>query len=247
MWTYVPVGVLMIVHWIWTAYDLQIKILVPWAAMSRGPAPAEQSWLLNYVAVNPAVAVWTAFKYRHIVVLLATLGLWMTALAGIVTTSLFQLQDNVHTTAADFHLTTSLDRSLLTHFDSAILGAKQYMSSYFGRQVLNLSRPYWTTSDDIVLEAFGASSGSVADRLIAQTQGYSANLHCATAIVSYGGNVSIPANPPLPSMPVGFALFVNVTASGCTVKYPLTDTNHLLVCGGRALNPCSTSPLLIRL
>ncbi|KAF8185297.1 hypothetical protein K438DRAFT_1974009 [Mycena galopus ATCC 62051] len=232
VWTYVPVGVLMVIHWIWTAYDLQIKILVPWAAMLQGPTPAEQSWLLDYLGVNPIVGLWTALRYRHVVVLLTTIGLWMTALAGIVTTSLFELQENVHSTPAEFALTTVLNRSLLTDFEPSILGARQYVSSYLGRQVLNLSRPYWTTSDDIVVEAFGDASGSVTDRLIAQTQGYSAELDCLPAAAVYGGNVSIPANPPTSVFPVGYALFVNVTASGCTVKYPLTDTNHLILCYG---------------
>ncbi|KAJ7133083.1 hypothetical protein C8R44DRAFT_730281 [Mycena epipterygia] len=64
MWAYAPVGILMIVNWIWTAYDLQIKTLVPWAAISRRATLAEQSWLLDYIGVNPIVIVLTAFRYR---------------------------------------------------------------------------------------------------------------------------------------------------------------------------------------
>ncbi|KAJ7820216.1 hypothetical protein B0H14DRAFT_2600081 [Mycena olivaceomarginata] len=239
LWTYVPVGALMIVNWICTAYDLQIKILVPWAAMSRGPGPELAPRL--YRRQPPS---------SHIVVLLTTLGLWMTVLAGIVTTSLFQRQENVQMTAADFNLTMSLNRSLLTDFHPSILVAKQYVSSYLGRQVVNLSRSYWTTSDEIVLEAFENPLGSSAgDRLIAQTQGYSASLDCLSAPDSYGGNVSIRANPPIPALPVGFALFVDVNATGCTVKYPLTDMNHLLVCGngyGTRHLRFTSSPLLTR-
>ncbi|KAJ7181339.1 hypothetical protein C8R43DRAFT_1116720 [Mycena crocata] len=230
MWTYVPVGILMVVQWIWTAYDIQIKILVPWAAMSRGPVPAAEGWLLDYVGANPFVTLWTAFKYRHVVVLFTTVGLWVTALAGIVATSLFQLEDTLHTTAVDFNLATGLYRSLLTDFDPAILDAKQYVSSYLGRQILNLSRPQWSTADDIVLEAFSDTSGWRAERWFAQTRGYSVNLECQPAPASYGGNVSIRANPPTPFLPVGYAIFVDILAAGCQVTYPLTDTNHLLVC-----------------
>ncbi|KAJ7221481.1 hypothetical protein GGX14DRAFT_429821 [Mycena pura] len=185
--------------------------------MSRGPTPAEQSWLLDYVGVNPILAVWTAFRYRHFVVLLTTLGLWSTALAGIVATSLVQIEDSVHTTSADFNLATTLNRSLLTEFDPSILAAKQYVSSYLGRQVLSLSRPYWTTEDNIVVEAFGSSSVSEAERLIAQTNGYSAGLECTPVTASYGGNISIPANPPVPFLPNAYAIFVDVDAGGCQV------------------------------
>ncbi|KAJ7716309.1 hypothetical protein B0H16DRAFT_1890221 [Mycena metata] len=230
MWTYSPVFLLMVVHWIWTAYDLQVKILVPWAEMSRGPTPAARGWLLDYVGMNPIVALQTAVRYRHIVVLITTLGLWTTGLAGIVATSLFQIEDNVRTSSADFNLATSLNRSLVTDFDPTVLVNKQYLSSYLGRQLLNLSRPVWTTSEDIVLEAFEDSSGSApAQTLIAQTQGYSASLACTQATASYGGNITIPANPPTQQFPKGYALFLDVDAAGCHVKYPLTDTNHLLL------------------
>ncbi|KAJ6595192.1 hypothetical protein DFH09DRAFT_1305869 [Mycena vulgaris] len=226
LWTYAPVGLLMVVQWIWTAYDLQVKILVPWAALSRGPTPAEQGWLLDYIGVNALVGMLIAFKYRHVVVLLTTLGLWTMAIAGIVATSLFKIEDIAHTSTANFKLTTSLDRSLLTNFDPAILADKNYLNSYLGRQLLGLSRPHWTTSDDIVLEAFEDSSGSVPDRFLAQTHGYSGSLKCTPAVASYGGNVSIPPNP----IPDAVALFVDVEAAGCKVKYPLADTNHLALC-----------------
>lgn len=231
IWTYAPVFLLMVVRWIWTAYDLQVKMLVPWAEMSRGPTPAARGWLLDYVGMHPIAALQSAVRYRHIVVLITTLGLWTTGLAGIVATSLFQIEDNVRTSSANFNLATSLNRSLVTNFEPAVLINKQYLSSYLGRQLLNLSQPVWTTSEEIVLEAFEDSSGSVAQTLIAQTQGYSASLACTPATASYGGNITIPANPPTPQFPKGYALFLDVDAAGCQVKYPLTDTNHLLLYG----------------
>jgi hypothetical protein len=231
IWTYAPVFLLMVVRWIWTAYDLQVKMLVPWAEMSRGPTPAARGWLLDYVGMHPIAALQSAVRYRHIVVLITTLSLWTTGLAGIVATSLFQIEDNVRTSSANFNLATSLNRSLVTNFEPAVLVNKQYLSSYLGRQLLNLSQPVWTTSEEIVLEAFEDSSGSVAQTLIAQTQGYSASLACTPATASYGGNITIPANPPTPRFPKGYALFLDVDAAGCQVKYPLTDTNHLLLYG----------------
>ncbi|KAJ6543047.1 hypothetical protein B0H19DRAFT_1172654 [Mycena capillaripes] len=233
MWTYAPVALLMIVQWVWKAYDLQVKILVPWAAMSRGPVPARESWLLDYIGGNSLVTLWTACRYGHIVVLLTTLGLWSTALAGIVTTSLFTIQDNVYTTSTTFNLTTTLDRSLLTDFDPAILSDKNYLNSYLGRQLLNLSRSQWTTADGIVIEAFGDSSAVASESMISQTLGYSGRLDCKKATASYGGNQTIQSN--VVGFPDGVAWFVDVNAAGCEVKYRLTDSNEFLLCSG---DPC---------
>ncbi|KAJ6543792.1 hypothetical protein DFH09DRAFT_1390403 [Mycena vulgaris] len=50
-WTYFPVVILMVVEWTW------------------------QGWLLDYAGANYFLSIWTAIKYRHIVVLVAKLGL----------------------------------------------------------------------------------------------------------------------------------------------------------------------------
>ncbi|KAJ6546639.1 hypothetical protein DFH09DRAFT_1367184 [Mycena vulgaris] len=220
-WTYFPVAVLMVVEWIWVAYDLQVKVLVPWASMSRGFTPAKQGWLLDYVGANYFLSVWTAIKYRHIVVLVAKLGLWSTAIAGIVTTSLFQIQDVSHTSPSAFARTTTLDPS---SFAPSVLADTEYLNSFLGRQVLSLSPPRWTTSDNIVMEAFADSSlAPTTETLVAKTRGYSADLNCTAAAVSYAGNITIPGIDP--DIPHAFAFLINVVGAECSTNYALTDTN----------------------
>ncbi|KAJ6626535.1 hypothetical protein B0H10DRAFT_1998722 [Mycena sp. CBHHK59/15] len=222
IWTYLPVALLMVVEWIWVAYDLQVKVLVPWASMSHGPTPAAKGWLLDYIGTNYLVRIWTAIKYRHVVVLLTSVGLWATAIAGIATTSLFQSHDVSYTSPATLVRTTSL-------LDPASVGPsifadKSYISYYLGRQVLSLSRPRWTTSDNIAIEAFAdPSATSVAEMLRATTKGYSADLNCTAATVSYAGNVSIVGLDP--DIPQAWAFLANVDAAGCQATYNLTDTN----------------------
>ncbi|KAJ6606979.1 hypothetical protein B0H10DRAFT_2308671 [Mycena sp. CBHHK59/15] len=221
-WTYFPVAILMVVEWVWVAYDLQVKVLVPWAAMSRGFTPAHKGWLLDYVGANYFLAIWNAVRYRHVVVLLAMLGLWSTAVAGVVTTSLFQIEEVVHTAPATFAQTTVLDSA--STFGPSSLTDQRYLTSYLGRQTLALARPRWTTDDGIVMEAFAdASSAPAGGILLAQTLGYSADLTCTAMPVSYAGNTSIPSFDP--EFPTAYSIAVDIAGAGCTTTYNFTDTN----------------------
>ncbi|KAJ6540342.1 hypothetical protein B0H19DRAFT_1381528 [Mycena capillaripes] len=222
-WTYFPVAVLMLVEWIWVAYDLQVKVLVPWASMSHEFTPARKGWLLDYVGANYFLSIWTAIKYRHFVILLATLGLWSTAVAGIVTTSLFQVQDVSHTSPRALTRTTMMDSS---SFTVDALADKGYLNSYLGRQVLTLSRPRWTTPDDIVMEAVKDSSAASAPEVLTlTTRGYSAELNCTAATISYAGNITVPSTDwESPNATVD-AYLVNVAGAECQVTYTLTDQN----------------------
>ncbi|KAJ6601512.1 hypothetical protein B0H10DRAFT_2230542 [Mycena sp. CBHHK59/15] len=225
-WTYFPVAILMVVEWVWGAYDLQVKVLVPWASMSRGFTPAHKGWLLDYIGANYFLSIWNAIRYRHVVVLLTTLGLWSTAITGVVTTSLFQIEDVAHTAPASFMRTTVLDPASTTAFSPSVLADKAYLSSYLGRQTLSLARPRWTTDDDIALEAFAdPSSSSTNGTFVAKTQGYSADLSCTPASVSYAGNMTVSNTNSAIQGPTGYAFLFNITGAECSETYTLTDTN----------------------
>jgi hypothetical protein len=221
-WTYFPVALLMVVEWIWMAYDLQVKALVPWASMSRGFTSASEGWLLDYVGSNYFICLWTAIKYRHIVVLLVTLGIWCTAIAGIVTTSLFQLQSISHTVPRTLTRTTALDYS---SFGLATLTDTTYLDSFLGRQTLGLSPSRWTTPENVVMEAFADSSSSSGSEILsANTRGYAADLNCTPASIAYAGSI------PIPSTDAEFqesasSFLVNITGSECQATYNITDTN----------------------
>ncbi|KAJ7614948.1 hypothetical protein FB45DRAFT_1064567 [Roridomyces roridus] len=240
MWTYAPVAILMVVQWVWTAYDLQVKILIPWAAMSRERTPASNGWLLHYIGSDVVTGVLTALKLRHTSVLLTTLGLWSVSLASIVTTSLFHIETNVNVASTVLRQTTALDRGLVTQFDPAILADKHYLDVYLGRQSLNLSRSQWTTADDVVLAGFGDLNDSEGvQNLTAHTNGFSGALDCSVAEATYGGNVSIQSN--IVGFPDAFQFFIDVDAAGCQVKYPLISTNNLMLCHG---DPCYVGRVL---
>ncbi|KAJ7063804.1 hypothetical protein C8F01DRAFT_1229445 [Mycena amicta] len=213
---------------LWQAYDLQTKLLLPWAILSRGFSPAENAWLLDYTSANVFQILFMALKFRgrHLVVLLTTLGVWATALAGIVTTSLFQVQDLQHTFATRLARTTALNTSVQA-LDAASLADSGYTVSYLGRQVMGVARNRWVTTDNIVMESFAnqPNSESSSDTLLAETLGYSADLNCTTASVSYAGMTLIPDVIDPVDDEQAQLYMVNVTGSACTHTYNVTDTN----------------------
>jgi hypothetical protein len=164
--------------------------------MPTGFSAAEKSWLLDYIGANYFVALWTAIKNSHIVVLLMTAGLWSTAIVGIVSSSLFQLQDIPYDNTANFNLTRTLNRS---SYDPSILVDDSYLNSYLGRRFLGLALPQWTTPERIVMEGFNQSSpGATSATLIATTRGFAANLSCTSAVVD-GGSVMVDPGKRIPS------------------------------------------------
>ncbi|CAK5268055.1 unnamed protein product [Mycena citricolor] len=222
VWTYLPVAVLMVIEFMWIAYDLQVKILVPWAELSRGFTPAHRGWSLDYLGANMLANLWHAAKYRHATVLLTTLGLWSTAVAGVVTASLFRVQTIAYTAPSTLNRTTALMPP--TVFDPGALADKGYTTSYLGRQVLGLPRPRWSIAGDIALEAV-AGSPSSSGTLGATTRGYSADLVCSPATVVFAGSSIIPSayNNALGSPTTVYS--AAIAGAQCEAVYDLNHVN----------------------
>ncbi|KZT66183.1 hypothetical protein DAEQUDRAFT_813723 [Daedalea quercina L-15889] len=47
--TYIPVAFIIAVGWVWQAYEVEVKKILPWASMSAGPVPASDSVLLGWI------------------------------------------------------------------------------------------------------------------------------------------------------------------------------------------------------
>jgi hypothetical protein len=192
-----------------------MRILAPWAAMSHGFVPAQSGWLLDYIGSNYFVNLWTATKNKHYVILLTSAGLWCTAIAGIVTTSLFNVQPTLHT------FTTNLvhTRMLNSSFTPEMMLDKTYINRYLGQQ-LGLNRPNWTIENNIVLEPFHDPSATfTTETLEATTWGYSADLNCTPVVISEGGTVTTLDGQS--DTPYNVVTRVNVTTAGCQVTHEL--------------------------
>ncbi|KAF7290645.1 hypothetical protein MIND_01304800 [Mycena indigotica] len=80
------------VGYLWRSLDWMLRWFQPYVVMSRGNATAEESVLLDYIALGPTWAMFHALKYNHRVIFwssfLATTTYLYQSLAG----SIFQLQ-----------------------------------------------------------------------------------------------------------------------------------------------------------
>lgn len=207
----------MAIGWIWDAYDLQIRALTPWAALNNTPTPATDAFLLDYIGASYFSGMWCALRHRHLLVLLGYFGFWMAGIAGIVSTSLWIVQENLHTSPTSLIRTSTLNTSA---FNPSFSPTYDYMVSYIGRQAFGTSRPRWSTSDNIVMESISLPSGMSGDivSFAGQTYGYSAALNCTKVTASFFAN-HLPSNypPGFPNEDVQFG--VDFDAEGCSGRY----------------------------
>jgi hypothetical protein len=227
VWTYLPVALLMVVGWVWETYDLWVRVLVPWGVLRASGAGEERAgdgWLLDYRSSNYFTAFYSAFKRRHYVIPLTYLGFWMAAIAGIVSTSLWALQDTLHTATPPAPLVRTSVMDPRVFNSGNFTGDKGYLNAYVGRQVYNLSRPRWITVDDIVMEPFSLPAISFPNvySYTAQTNGYSAELNCTDATAQYTGQIVL-VNDSNPYQTKYLQSTIAIQADGCTVTYNVMD------------------------
>ncbi|KAL6306240.1 hypothetical protein BKA93DRAFT_824396 [Sparassis latifolia] len=133
----------MIVEWVWAAYDLQVRLLTPWAELSRGTAP-EKVWKLDYFGWNYFVGLWYAVKNLHLAVLLCFLGVWLAALAGVASTSLWTIQIQSTTPSTNLMLTSHLNpNSLFWEVNNTQSSDASYITPFLGHIVFDLARSPW--------------------------------------------------------------------------------------------------------
>lgn len=92
LWTYGPTLFLSIVASFWSQVEYRTKQLMPWKAMTKGPVPAEEALLLDYVSPWNVKALFSAIKSKHFGVSLAILGSILIKLAIIFSTGLLSLE-----------------------------------------------------------------------------------------------------------------------------------------------------------
>jgi len=85
--------VLIVIAAFWGQVEYRIKQLMPWQIMSRGPASAENSVLLDYVSPWNVLALFKSLKNRHLLVSLVITASLLLKVAIIASTGLFMLQE----------------------------------------------------------------------------------------------------------------------------------------------------------
>ncbi|KAB5532694.1 hypothetical protein GE09DRAFT_1251557 [Coniochaeta sp. 2T2.1] len=90
-WTYLPILALTLLAGMWTRVDHQAKAAAPWIRMSKGPAPAEKTLLLDYVNMPLPVSIVKAVLNRDLVVACTSMVSLHLGLLVVVSTALLTL------------------------------------------------------------------------------------------------------------------------------------------------------------
>ncbi|KAK0732063.1 hypothetical protein B0H67DRAFT_479285 [Lasiosphaeris hirsuta] len=88
LWRFAPVALLTLITALWNRVEYQAKFTAPWLRLSKGPAPAEKTLLLDYVAMTQPWSVLQAVKNKDFVVAFATIVSMMLKVSVLLSTAL---------------------------------------------------------------------------------------------------------------------------------------------------------------
>ncbi|KAL1641060.1 hypothetical protein SLS58_006332 [Diplodia intermedia] len=92
LWTYGPTAVLTIVSAFWGQVEHRTKQMMPWAILRKGPSPAADTLLIDYIEPARPVSLYKSLKNAHWPVSTAIAGTLLLQLLTVTSTGLFQLQ-----------------------------------------------------------------------------------------------------------------------------------------------------------
>lgn len=146
--------VFVIIAALWGQVEYRIRQLAPWRAMAKGPAPAADSLLLDYVSPFSIVCFFTSMKKSQYAVALVILSSFMIKLATIFSTGLFILEDVlIEDQDASLHIINRFDGS---RYNDSLVDARPILT-VIGMQKYNLRYPDGTTNG-YALQGFNISS-----------------------------------------------------------------------------------------
>ncbi|OIW32017.1 hypothetical protein CONLIGDRAFT_612305 [Coniochaeta ligniaria NRRL 30616] len=206
-WTYLPILALTVLAGMWTRVDYQAKAAAPWVRMSRGPAPAEKTLLLDYVDMWLPVSIVRAVLNRDVVVACTAMVSLHLGLIVVVSTALLTLSlVDVPNQNSKITLDTAFlnDPAGLTRADSypflAMVGLLQGNISY--PDGVSSQYAYQQFSADV---PFGTEIHATVD-------GFSASLDCEAAQLSLAG---------AQYYKTGIQLNTTVSIQGCSIDMPV--------------------------
>lgn len=184
--TYLPVALVILIGWLWQILDLEVKKLVPWVVLSKAPATAEDSLLLDYVGANQFTVLRQAFSRHHHRVVLTVIGLWVANAATVAATSLWFIAVTSRSESVTLVRTSVFNGSL---YDQNILDLG-FANSYLGHERFNLSLPPWMDRH-FVLAPFNSTVLQPDVLLSGVTDGYYADLDCEIGAMTAAGSTPV--------------------------------------------------------
>jgi hypothetical protein len=183
--TYTPVALIIFVGWVWQILDLEVKKLVPWLALSKGPTALEDSLLLDYIGANPFSTIINGVRRKHYRVVVSTLGRWVTAGTVVAATSLWVIAPVQLVESIPLVYTEAFNGSAFDNFTDG-----SFLFPYLGHQLYDIPIPSWTF-DQYVFDPFVAEDTPGNAILSGTTRGSKADLDCQQASVQLSGSFSV--------------------------------------------------------
>ncbi|EPS34478.1 hypothetical protein PDE_09442 [Penicillium oxalicum 114-2] len=179
LWTYGPTAILTLLATFWARVEFQSKQNAPWQSMLEAPQPADKSILLDYVSEMQPVALWKAFKNRHVLVFSGTSCTLLLQLMIVFSTGLFSLEkvqvDKQHVPMQTLSTFASI------HSQLATVGSQPY-DIINGIAFNNLTYPLGTNGD-LAFQQFSASNLPPNAIITVPIDGIMADLKCEKAIL----------------------------------------------------------------
>ncbi|OJD29178.1 uncharacterized protein BKCO1_890009 [Diplodia corticola] len=91
-WTYGPTAVLTVVAAFWGQVEHRTRQMMPWAILRKGPTPAADTMLIDYIEPARPIALYKSLKSAHWPVSITIVGTLLLQLLTVTSTGLFQLQ-----------------------------------------------------------------------------------------------------------------------------------------------------------
>ncbi|KIV94088.1 hypothetical protein PV10_05244 [Exophiala mesophila] len=198
LWTYGPTALFVVVTVLWRQVDYAAKSIQPWAELAKGPQPANNSLLLDYVTPLQIVAFWKSLRNRHFVVASTILVFVLVKVITVASTGIFSLQavpkNNIATVMA---LNNTFDASDFQHA-AAVDTRPAYI--VYGHREYNNTLPIGTT-DSYAVQIFAPNNGFVNGSITytAEVDVFSAAIDCETGTLTYVRSYDSRSNAPVAS------------------------------------------------
>ncbi|KAF7716412.1 Uncharacterized protein PECH_005297 [Penicillium ucsense] len=176
-WTYGPTAILTLLATFWARVEFQSKQNAPWQSMLEAPRAAEETILLDYISEMQPVAMWKAFRKRHLLVFSGVSCTLLLQLMIVFSTGLFSLE----TVQVEKHDVPMQALSTFSSHNSnlATVGSRPY-DIINGIVFNNLTYPLGTNGDLVFQECLVPSLPSDA-MITVPIDGIMADLRCEKA------------------------------------------------------------------
>jgi Protein of unknown function (DUF3433) len=170
---------------LWRKLDYEVKRLMPWAEMAKGPTIADKSLLLDYVSPTLPTAMYRSLRNRHFVVFTSIMVFIVMKIIMIFSTGLLVLENALVDAIPTKLLVANVFNA--SNFGDRNTGQSSLALAVYGVQKYNLPFPAGTTSE-YTFQSFKPTKDSPASPsaiLNGTVEYFAADLDCELADASY--------------------------------------------------------------